>query len=82
MSVFYLNDKPYTICDDGKFRIQLGRVDRAGKVRYRTHFTSSGFVVSVRRFEGYNPSREYIKRLSYNISAYSPYRELLKIRGS
>lgn len=84
MHTFTLDGKQYQICDNGGFRIQIGKHDKLGHPRYKTQHRFEGitsFTQAMRMYSGYNIGPGYTKRLSYNTSRNAPYYELHKVRG-
>jgi hypothetical protein len=80
MPTFELNGKNYQICDNGKFRIQLGKRDKRGKIRYWTvhTFKATELWRACAYFRGYNMGDGYVKRLSYATSENANFYELAR----
>jgi hypothetical protein len=67
----------------GLFRIQIGRTDKSGRIRYLPKYTFRPYVLQscFRYFEGYNMGPAYVKRLTYKASEYDNWYELAKVKG-
>jgi hypothetical protein len=83
MPTFQVDGRNYQICDNGKFRIQIGKRDKSGKPRYRTAHTFKATELwrACIYFRGYNMGDRFVKRLSYATSENANFYELAKVYG-
>jgi hypothetical protein len=77
MYIKYL-DKQYRVCDNGTIRVQIGKHDKLGQPRYKTHLVCGidrmQYAVDV--FYRIGLVKGVTIRLSYNVSRNAPYKHL------